>query len=201
MQFRGFLQCVAGSKVKAGVVTTLASSPSKRWTGSQMARETGFSQPQVWKALHELEKQAIVAHERSGKAEVWRFNSRHVFAGELSRLSRPRNALAEAVAGLMGKRVGLGRLELVVLFGSVARQDESHDSDIDLLIAYRTGGDESAVKRGTSQAANELLEMTGNALAPVYYSAKELKAKRKGAFVMDALTQGTVIYQRGVTGK
>jgi len=199
MQFHDFLASAAGSSVKAGVLTALASFPSKKWTGNAMAKETGYSQPAVWRALHELKAQGLSSCERSGKAEVWQFNSMHVFAPELKRLSRPRHALADSVLSLIRKEVGLSQLDYAVLFGSIARGEETPESDIDLLVAYRRDSGEGQVRKGINQVAARVTEMTGNALSPIYYSAKEFKAKRKTAFISEAMTQGIVIYQRGTT--
>jgi predicted nucleotidyltransferase len=199
VEFGGFLVSAAGSRAKARVLCALASLPSKKWTGNSIAKEAGVSQPQACKVLHELEKQGLVAYERSGRAEVWQFNDRHVFAKEIKALSRPREALVAALLALLKRKVGLSKLSLVLLFGSVARNDAESGSDIDLLVVYPKARDEERIRRGVGDASSAITALTGNSLAPIYYTEKEFDLRKNRAFEREVLTQGILIYQRGVT--
>jgi len=201
MQFHDFLASAAGSKAKASIICTLACLPSKKWTGNAIAKEAGFSQPQACKVLHELARQGLVTYERNGRAEVWQFNNKHIFAPELSHICQPRQALAGTIFNLIRKKPMLSQLDCVVLYGSIARGGETAESDIDLLVVYRNDSFEKQVRADINLVAARITEMTGNALSPIYYSAKEFKTKRKTAFISEAMTQGIVIYQDGMTQK
>ena len=200
MQFHNALESIAGSRVKARIVSTLAAFPSRKWTGRSLALTAGFSQPRAWRVLHELSAQGVVFCERAGRSEIWTFNERHLFAQELMRFARARQTLAGIILKKVREKVGMGRIERLILFGSVARGEEKPESDMDILVVLRNAADEKAVKTGFAKVESLLAEMTGNAPRIVFYSEQAFTARRRTAFIEEAVRDGLVLYQRGAIG-
>ena len=198
MKFHNALENIAGSRAKARIIGTMAAFPSRKWTGRALALQSGFSQPRAWRVLHELSEQGIVSFERAGNSEIWAFNEMHLFAEDLKRFAGAKQALLDSLLRAVKTEVGLARLDRVILFGSVARGDELPGSDIDILVVFRLARDEQQIRAGFAKVEFKLERMTGNAPRAIFYSEREFEAKRRrDAFIMEAVRDGLIVYQRG----
>ena len=197
LHFKNALQSIFGSKVKAKVVETLAANPARRWTGLALAAKAGYSQPRVWKVLHELELESVVVKEQAGPAQLWQFNDAYFFSDELKRLSAGRQALAKKLATWLSGEKILGKARAVVLFGSVARGEERSDSDIDLLVVVEREADVVAVSRAMSEVSKKAVLATGCPVVPIVLSRKKFERKRFERNVLQMLKDGIEIYSKG----
>ena len=196
MQYTGGLSLFAGSKVKAGLLEIIAAFPGKKWTGRALARETGFSQPQACRALHELETQDVVICERIGKAEIWKFNDRHLFAEHLKALASPKKYLCKRLLEEIRKANGLSHIVRIVLFGSIARGDGRPDSDIDIFVEIDDGRKSNMILQSLLDVSVHLLPSVGTSITPIIHSTTDVLSKRNAELQREIEKDGFTIYHR-----
>jgi predicted nucleotidyltransferase len=95
----------------------------------EYAREVGISPPTASKILKEFEKEGLLISNQVGIYTFFRADSRgHLFSG-LSKLYW-QSTLHELTEGLH-EEIGFGR---IILFGSIAKSENTRNSDIDIYI-------------------------------------------------------------------
>lgn len=83
--------------------------------------------------------------------------------------------------------------ESIILFGSVARKEETFESDFDICIVYK--GSKSKLEESVSSLRDSLGKKYGVTLAPFYISQTEFKHRAKSGKspIHDILKDGKVI--------
>lgn len=118
--------------VDADILQVLASA-DQPFTGRQLARLIPQRSTRgVTRALQRLVDHGIVRVSPAGNANLYELNRQHVAADPIVALSRLRDTLAERISDHVGH--WQQPVDLVVLFGSAARNEMSLDSDIDLFV-------------------------------------------------------------------
>ena len=105
-------------------------------SGREIARIAGISPKACLQALTNLENLSIVFRQRGGRDHFFSLNREHLLVKEgiLALLDLERNYLK-----LLSKKIIRNtskHSESIILFGSVARKDESIESDIDICFVY-----------------------------------------------------------------
>lgn len=120
------------STVDADILPVLASA-DQPFTGRQLARLIPQRSTRgVTRALQRLVDHGIVRVSPAGNANLYELNRQHVAADPIVALSRLRHTLAERISEHVAQ--WQQPADLVVLFGSAARNEMSLDSDIDLFV-------------------------------------------------------------------
>lgn len=103
-------------------------------TGRVLARFCdGVSVTQVNSLLRRLERIGLVRSEPVPPAKQYFLNKQHVLYAPLIAIAEARS---EALAWLSERAQKLPGLVSAIVFGSVARGEESHESDVDLLLVF-----------------------------------------------------------------
>ena len=199
MHFKRSLQNIFSSKAKAKLVGVLAADSSMKWTGAALAAEAGCSQPRAWKVLHELERENVVVKEQAGRAQLWHFNGAHIFASEILRISSGRKALVEMLRELLKEEKIPHLASEIILFGSVAKGEERHDSDIDLLLVVDRGSDLAAAGRAVSEVSKKSVAATGCTVVPVIITKKKFESLRNGKKTARILEEGIELFSKGAS--
>lgn len=118
--------------VDADILQVLASA-DQTFTGRQLARLIPERSTRgVTRALQRLVDHGIVDVAPAGSANLYQLNRRHLAADHIVALSRLRDTLAERISDHVDR--WRQPADLVMLFGSAARNQMGLDSDIDLFI-------------------------------------------------------------------
>lgn len=139
-------------------ILRILSSPGLELTGREVAAEAGINHAGCTRALKRLAEIGIVEMRKTGRAYLYtlRRQSLLVDQGIVPLFKAERSLFAEAVGFLRSKFAH--RVVSAALFGSYAREEESHDSDLDVLFLVESEEDAVAI-------ANEVL-----GLATDYYA-------------------------------
>jgi predicted nucleotidyltransferase len=187
-----------GNRTKVRVLRYLATHAGE-FTGRQLARGAGVSQPEAGRALAELSYAGIVLRRRAGRAYQFSLNPRHyavrriilpVFEAERKAL----HAMATDIS-----RSAKEDLCTLILFGSVARGKAALQSDVDIL-AIAAGGKKEAVERNMEQSRRTVLDRFGRVLSPLVMDEGEFRRRfRQGdPLVRETVETGRVIYGKSI---
>ena len=176
------------SPAQARVLAWLFGQPERWFHFNELLRLTGLGSASLQRELARLDAGGLVMAEQVGNLRRRRANERSPVYAELVSLVRKTlgvvPTLREALAPLQG------RIELALVFGSVARQTDRAGSDIDLLIVSDT------------VTVGEILPLVveaegtlGRKVNPTCYTTGEFERRRGDAdsFVRRVLAQPTLL--------
>lgn len=162
---------ILGSKTSIRLLRTLVRYKGKVFTVRELSAAAGVSHPQASAVLKELERRGVVRLQPVGKAYQVTLNQESyivksviepLFAAEKNTL----DSLVSAIAPFFDDP----RIISAAIFGSVARDDEGTDSDIDLLII---SDDREFASECAGRAVVTTLSRFGHALSPLILDSKK----------------------------
>ena len=164
-------------------------------TGREIARLSGMNHRSCLQALTELEGLALVRRVRGGRDHLFTLNREHLLveAGILPLLALERG-FSRSMFAYLAKRL-TKHATSVIAFGSVARNEETTSSDLDLCLVIRMEKHRATAEAAVHSVAPQLLSRYGAKLAPFIITRKGFvqKAKRNLPPVRDILKEGVVI--------
>ncbi|HSW56662.1 MAG TPA: nucleotidyltransferase domain-containing protein [Ignavibacteriaceae bacterium] len=162
-------------------------------SGRETARLAGISLRAAQLSLNSLEKLKIVNRHYGGREHSFTLNRNNYIAKEIiSNIFSTEESFRTIIISHIIKK--LAKLtDSVILFGSVARQEESTDSDMDICIVYSKKIKE--IEKAVSILRDMLNDKFGVTLAPFYITRKEFKTRvRKSKSPVDSIIkEGKVI--------
>jgi predicted nucleotidyltransferase len=165
-------------------------------TGSEIARIAGMHPLSALRALSSLEVLGIVFRQRGGRDHIFTLNRNHVLVQQalLPLYSGEKNfpeAIASALTKLLRRRV-----ISAVIFGSVARQEETPQSDLDLCCIVHDRRRQDSVRELLQSRASAIYRDFGIKIAPLILTVAEIKAKSKTSVVRDIVRSGKLLTGR-----
>jgi predicted nucleotidyltransferase len=164
-----------------GAVLTVLAGTTKPLTGREVHRllRVSASHTGVQKVLRELVAHGIVAEAQSGNATLNELNREHLLAPIIEQLPSLRAAAFKSMADIIRHETP-GILK-ALLFGSVARGDSDHMSDIDLVLVWPDGTEDDVQSTAASNIGRKVQRLTGNACTPLHFSRAEYEGLAKKA--------------------
>jgi predicted nucleotidyltransferase len=164
----------------------------------EISRLLDVSHMSVNRTMRELEGINFVHPVRVGRAHVWRVNRRSYayqayfrVIESLKDILSPSDDLKETILA----NLPLSAIEKLVLFGSIVKQDERHDSDIDVFILVKDEPAKAEIHAAVEALSLICLERFGNALSPYVLTRKGLLDKA-GLKLLSEIDSGIVLHQR-----
>lgn len=126
------------------------SGTTRQMTGREIGRIIGEGSANgVWKALNRLEEQGLVVADHRSRATYYVANRDHLAWPAVERLARLRMELTERLEYEIG---GWSIAPVhASIFGSTARGEADHDSDVDILIIQPDGLDAAEAEAWDAQ--------------------------------------------------
>ena len=173
----------------------------------ELARIMGVSHVAVNKAMKQLFDLNIVKANTIGTAMVWELNEdsfaypyvkAFIEAGKISPLEYVKRVLREDINTInkatvvykLEKKMKQPAIKDVYLFGSVAEQTGTPESDIDVLIILDFDYKNELLKRLLNETIGmKILEKTGNMVSFHIYSVKSIK-KNNPQWLLSAINNG-----------
>ncbi len=176
MQIHETFQGLLSSPARLRVLRTLLRGPPKRWTGRELSRAAGTSQSQTQKALELLESNGLTWREVVGRADCWQLSGEHVLLDPLRQLFKFEGDVSARLQRDLGRGLAAFPIRRAVLFGSVSGHQENPGSDVDLFIEVRSARERRLVEKRLTPMTVDLARRYGNVLAPLVYTAEEVRA-------------------------
>jgi len=169
-------------------------------SGREIARIAGISPKACLQALTNLENLSIVFRQRGGRDHFFTLNREHLLVKEgiLAFLDLERNYLK-----LLSKKIIRNtskHSESIILFGSVARKEESIESDIDICFVYSGTSHREIISKKMEGLSLSIKREYGATISPFFISLKGFKRKGKlnQAPVNEILNDGIVLYGKSI---
>ncbi len=162
-------------------------------TGNEVGRISGMQPRSALKALTSLEQLGIVRRQRGGRDHIFTLNRDHFLVRDAilslyhSERQFPEVLFTMLAAGLKSPVVS------AVVFGSVAKREESPLSDLDLCCIVKTEKQKNAVREKLDGEAGSLNRKFGVRVSLLLFTVEELRAKSKSRLVKDIVDHGRLI--------
>ncbi|MHB8896482.1 MAG: nucleotidyltransferase domain-containing protein [Candidatus Geothermincolia bacterium] len=161
-------------------------------TGRQLAGLVGYSHTHTMAALDDLELQGLVTRRYAGNAHVFSINEENAVVTDiLIPAFLFESNLLDALADMFYQGLGQ-KLVSVTLFGSVARGEESPDSDVDLLLVMKDEAHKEKAELKALAIGSVASRRFGAPISPIVVTQSEYdsKVKRKRGFWKEIPTEG-----------
>lgn len=165
------------------------------FTGNKVARSAGMDPKAALQSLGRLEELGIVRRQRGGRDHLFTLNRNHflveqgiipLFVTEQQFLEEVKSAIASAM-----RRRSLS----VVMFGSVAREKETPQSDLDLCCIVQNKSQLEQAQSALDRIGTSLRDRFGVKVGPVFFTLDEFrkKAAKRNRLINEILDQGKLI--------
>lgn len=168
------------------ILSELLLHPESSYHVRELARVTDTAAGTLHKELTRLAEAGLLLREEQGNQVRYRANRQCPVFSELAGLFRKTTGLAGVLANALQPLAH--NIETALVFGSVARGEETASSDIDLLIVGDVGFAEAVKALHPAQA------VLSREINPVIYSSAEIqqRIKSKDHFIRQILKQDTI---------
>jgi predicted nucleotidyltransferase len=174
-----------------GDVLAVLAGAEAEFTGRQLQRLVGTqSHRGVQLVLNRLVRQGVVTRRAAGRANLYALNRQHLAAPAIEALAHLRQTLVERLRELVaGWQV---EPATAVIFGSVARGEDTPDSDLDLLLIRPAGvdADDGRWAEQLASLAEHASAWTGNDARIVDYGEDELAELSSESVLINAAREG-----------
>ena len=172
------------SKVQQRVLGVLFGNPSRTFYANEVISLAQSGTGAVQRELARLEDAGLIVGSRVGNQKHYQANSRAPVFGELRALVLKTSGVGDTLrSALAGRRT---EIRAAFVFGSVAKQEDTAESDIDVMVLSDTLG--YADLFATLEPAGGALRRKVN---PTIYTFREFqrRVRAKNAFVMRVIAQ------------
>lgn len=165
-------------------------------TGREISRLSGYSPKACHETLTSLEKLNIVKRIRGGRDHIFSLNRKHslftnvllpAFEAEVKYFRSMKHDL----------KMNLKKYcHSAYIFGSVARNEDTPESDFDLCLVYKNNVRKKILENEIIKLKMEFFEKYGINISPLYFSQNEFinLAKRKKSPVYNILNEGIQLF-------
>ena len=153
-------------------------------------------------ALSALEDLRLVIRQRGGRDHLFNLNREHRLVQDgILPLLEVEAGFARAVQDMLAGRLKREVLSLI-LFGSVAREEESARSDLDLCLIVSTSAEKGKALERVHALAPTVLQRYGVRISPIAFTLRQfrLAARRKRSPVREIVSEGIVLVGKQLKG-
>lgn len=178
MRFHEPLNDILGNRTQIKVLRLLIRTRSAH-TGRELARLIGQSHNATRFALEELERNGLIVKQQAGRSNLYSLDEDNIIIREvLLPAFRLEENLLDEVAGILSREIGNELLD-IILFGSIAKAEESSYSDMDLVLVFKDGVNPKDVEGAVAEASLLVAKMFGNQVSPVIITETEFERKKR----------------------
>ena len=194
MKFHNILDEILGNKTKVRLLRAFFTYPEKGFTESELERIAGIPQASVHRNVKSLLDNGLLDRKRIGKANLYSLNKEHILYLLLnSNFEAERNVLVELKNMIAESVKNLPQIELAVLFGSIVKNMERADSDIDIFIVCK--GEKSKLEDKLTGKTNISQNKFGNPVSLMIKHKEELQ-DLKTRSIFREIKNGEIIFKR-----
>lgn len=177
-------------KVRRAILSVLFGHADEAFYLRQIVRTTGFGLGPIQRELKQLTQCGIIRRSVRGRQVYFQANLDSPIFPELKSLIIKTVGIGDTLRAALAPIAG--QLEVAFIYGSIARGEEGHRSDIDLLVVGDIAFADVVVNL---QAAQKLL---GREIFPTVYPPDEFKAKMRAKHhFLTSVLKGPKIYLIG----
>jgi predicted nucleotidyltransferase len=168
----GLLAEILSSKIRAEIFRNLFGvAQDKALHMREIERRTGFAIGTVQKELHKLQRLDIIIREKDGNRVYYRANTTHPLYPDIRDLVLKTSGLPDVIKNALSNEKSI---KVAFVFGSLARQEEKGNSDVDLMVVGDIG------LRKLTGLLMDISGRIGREINPHTFSEKEFAKRKKG---------------------
>lgn len=202
MKFHQVLPDLFCSRARAKILEQLLFFPRKEWTGRELSRHARVSPPQTQMALRVLEAYDLVFSRPAGRSRLWVLNREHAFITPLKSLLSVREDFQAAFVDALRSdldRTSFEKIREITLFGSVARGQDRHGSDIDVFVVVSDPRIVEKIRETCLEISVRLMDRFGKVVMPLVWSPIEVKEKNP-SLLRNIRREGITFFEVGTHG-
>jgi len=165
----------------------------------EIASVLHVSHMSINRTMQELAELNLVHYAVVGKAHLWKVNRNSYAYRMFDKLIKNMEVWIDPLTELKQvilRNLPLKSIERVVIFGSISKNAEKPNSDIDVFILTRDAQSQKKVEAVVDDLSNECLEAFGNRLSP-YILTEQQYHRKKDSEIITELNKGIQIYPAG----
>lgn len=197
MRFHDLAEDVFGSQTSIRILRTWVDRPQRPFTGRALAAEAGTPPLRTLQCLRRLEAQGLARSTRAGRSLVWTLSAEHILLAPLQAWfafeRKVRDTLLDEIRASLAPMPFIRR---VVLFGSLARQEEGPGSDIDVFVLVDHEGHKAAATEAVSRLDLRLRRTFTNPLRALIYDQREFGRKGRLGVVRNIVREGWTLVDK-----
>lgn len=176
MLLHRYVEEILGNRPAISMLRTMIRQRGMVFTVRRLAEEADISPNESATTTQHLAKLGIVNIQPVGRAYHLKLNEKSYILNKIIKpiFDAEQNTISQLIQTLK-KHLGDGKIISAVLFGSVVKQEEKLDSDIDLLII---SNDFDHTILLVSKASMDVFEVFHGSISHIVFSVKEFKAKK-----------------------
>jgi predicted nucleotidyltransferase len=191
MKLHGYLEQVLGNKGSISVLRVLVRYKGKVFTIRRLAKDAGISHTEASATIQDLEKFGIVQIQPVGRSHQIFLNKKSfLLAKIIEPVFRVEKESLGAVISIFKKHLSSRQIISAVVFGSVARGEETEDSDIDLLVI--SNDFEKAIGI-VAKAVEEISLAFNTRVSHIVFSEKKIRAQRNSDLIRSIMEDHILI--------
>ena len=165
-------------------------------SGREVSRISGLSPRACFNTLTSLENIGIVKRVRGGRDHLFAINRDNYLVSEaILPLLNAESAFLESIKKDIKSKLK-NKCNSVYIYGSVARKEESSESDFDICIVMNNQKEQQLLENEISELTHQTYLKYGITLSPVYFTVNEFvkKYNLNKPPIPDIVNEGIVIY-------
>lgn len=195
------LDNILGQSSKVKILRFLVKSQAQL-NGREIAKNVGLSHVKAHGALKDLTGQGLVKMRSVGRSLIYWLNEEHFLVKDIIRPAFEKEETAfRQLSNIILNTIKPIRPLSIILFGSFAKGNASGESDIDVVIVYRSNKRKEIMANDLVEAEKKITLIFGNHLAGVPFKLREFqrRLRTKDKFVNDIIRTGRVIYGTSIS--
>lgn len=150
-------------------------------SGREVARITGLAPKNSINTLTHLENLGLVNRIRGGREHLFSLNREsYLIQNSILPLLESEDEFERSIRKEIKTKLK-GKVVSALIFGSVARGEETEESDFDLCLVYETSKERKALEELINSIGNKMNRKYGISVSPLYITKAEfLKKARSG---------------------
>ncbi|MDX9924744.1 MAG: nucleotidyltransferase domain-containing protein [Ignavibacteriaceae bacterium] len=167
------------------------------FTGREVAKRANISAPTSLNSLTKLESMNIVKRIIGGRDHIFSLNKENYFVKELllKMFQIERHFIKDIVEELKNNLSDY--VFSAILFGSVARKEETITSDFDICFIFRGNKNKVEIENRTNEIRDSLYTKYGIRIAPLYVSTASFK-KKSSPIIKNIIKEGEVLFGKSI---
>jgi predicted nucleotidyltransferase len=170
------------------------------FTGREIAKRGGLSAPAAIHALTHLESLKIINRRVGGRDHLFTLNFSNYFVKRILLPVLDAESQYYELIVMELKKILSKEAVSIILFGSVARKEETVKSDFDICIVSPNLRSKSVIEKKIDICRDELYKNYGITIAPFNISVKEFqkRARLKKSPINDIIKEGIVLSGKSI---
>ena len=177
-------------QIRGRILRLLFGHPDQAFFVRQISRETAISVGSVQRELETLAQVGLIERSKSGHQVYYQANRNHPVFPEIHSLIAKTVGVFELLRSALSPLTT--RISQAFVYGSMARQEETAQSDVDLMIVGEVTLDEILAQFATVEP------LIGRTINPTIYSSKEFRSKlQSGNHFLGSVMRGEKVFLIG----